>query len=72
MNGPDSEGFSTARWNPDKPHRCPTCHAVTIDTEKPKSWRVYTCCQCATDFTRWPILALALPRVGIRCAEHRP
>ncbi|MEU8740536.1 hypothetical protein AB0K62_13535 [Streptomyces halstedii] len=60
----------TVRWNTDKPHRCPDCHAVAIDMEKPKSYRVYTCCRCGTRFTRWPILAFMLPRVGIRRTEH--
>ncbi|MFJ3283332.1 hypothetical protein [Streptomyces halstedii] len=62
----------TVRWNTDKPHRCPDCHTVAIDMEKPKSYRVYTCCRCGTRFTRWPILAFMLPRVGIRCTEHAP
>lgn len=66
------EPNATVRWNRDKPHRCPNCHAVAVDMEKPKSWRVYTCCRCGTRFTRWPILAFALPHAGIRCSEHTP
>ena len=60
------------RWNTDKPHRCPDCHAVAVDMERPSKWRVYTCCRCATRFTRWPSLALVLRHVGIRCSEHAP
>jgi len=62
----------TARWNFDKPHRCPDCHAIAIDLERPKPWRIYTCCRCGTRFTRWPHLAWLLPSAGIRCSEHRP
>lgn len=59
------------RWNTDKPHRCPDCHAVAVSIETPRSWRVYTCCRCATRFTRWPRLARLLPDAGIFCGEHR-
>ncbi|MEU9615916.1 hypothetical protein AB0D56_30805 [Streptomyces sp. NPDC048209] len=62
---------TVARWNVDKPHRCPDCHAVAVDMEKPKKWRVYTCCRCGTQFTRWPHLVFVLPNAGIRCSEHR-
>lgn len=62
-----------ARWNFDKPHRCPACHAIAVDMDHPpKSWRIYTCCRCATRFTRWPRLGRLLPNAGIRCSEHRP
>lgn len=59
------------RWNHDKPHRCPACHAIAISGERPTWWRVYTCCRCHVQFTRWPRLAPLLPQVGTRC-EHRP
>ncbi|MFB8122058.1 hypothetical protein ACFVG1_12795 [Streptomyces bacillaris] len=61
---------TAVRWNVGKPHRCPECHAVAIDMEAPKSWRIYTCCRCATRFTRWPTLAFVLPHTGVRCTEH--
>lgn len=59
-------------WNADKPHRCPGCHAVAVDLERPSSLRVYTCCRCGSRFARWPRLARLLPDVGIRCSEHAP
>lgn len=60
----------TARWNANKPHRCPNCHNTAIGGERPSSWHVYTCCRCAARFTRWPWLARFLPDTGIRCGEH--
>lgn len=60
------------RWNEDKKHRCPQCHAVTVDMERPKSTRVYTCCRCESRFTRWPRLALLMRNAGVMCSEHRP
>jgi hypothetical protein len=60
-----------ARWNSDKPHRCPRCHAVAVSMGRPRPWLVYQCCRCASRFTRWPALARILPFAGIRCAEHR-
>ncbi|MEV7897932.1 hypothetical protein [Streptomyces cyaneofuscatus] len=57
---------SAVRWIANEPRRCPSCNAVAIDTEKPKPWRVYTCPRCNTRFTRWPILAFALPHAGAR------
>lgn len=59
------------RYNADKPHRCPQCHAVAVGGgDEFSPFRVYTCCQCGTRFTRWPRLAPVLPKVGIRCGEH--
>ena len=58
------------RWNEDKKHRCPRCHAVAVDTERPRSWRVYTCCRCAARFTRWPVLARFLRQAGTCCSAH--
>lgn len=60
----------TDRWNTDKPHRCPACHAVAVSSESPRSTRVYTCCRCGTRFTRWPRLARLLSDAGICCGEH--
>ena len=57
-------------WNEDKPHRCPRCHAVAIDMERPRPWRVYECCRCAARFTRWPRLAPVLPSAGVMCPGH--
>lgn len=56
-------------WNDDKPHRCPECHTVTV-FGKPSSLAVYTCCQCLTRFTRWPVLAFALPHAKSHCSGH--
>lgn len=58
------------RWEWDKPHRCPECYAVAIDLERPKSYKIYTCCQCSARFTRWPRLERWLPDVGVRCQQH--
>jgi hypothetical protein len=65
-----SERGPAVFWNDDKKHRCPACHAVTVDLERPRSWRVYTCCRCGTRFTRWPRLARLLPEAGVRCSEQ--
>lgn len=62
--------MTTHRWNTDKKHRCPTCHAVAVSTEIPRATRVYTCCRCATRFTRWPRLARLLSDAGVCCGEH--
>lgn len=59
------------RWNTDKPHRCPRCYAVAIDLERPRWWRIYTCCRCRTRFGRFPRLAWLLREVGVRCSEHQ-
>ena len=58
------------RWNDDKPHRCPWCHAVAVDLERPRRWRVYECCRCHARFTRFPWAARLLPFAGVRCSEH--
>lgn len=65
------ESPPVVRWNPDKPHRCPSCHAVAVDQERPRPTRVYTCCRCGVRFTRWPRLARVLRDVGVACSEHR-
>lgn len=58
------------RWNSDKKHRCPWCHAVTMQ-QPPSSLAVYQCCRCGTRFTRWPAVAWLLPDKGVVCPEHR-
>jgi hypothetical protein len=58
------------KWNEDKKHRCPECHAVTIDTQKPSKWKVYQCCRCGTVFCARPRLADLLPFAGVVCSEH--
>lgn len=60
----------TVRWNADKPHRCPDCHAVAIGSGTPRWWRVYTCCRCGSRFARWPHLARLLSDAGAACGEH--
>ncbi len=55
------------KWNTDKPHRCPKCHAVAVAGGRPSSWRAYGCCMCATDFARWPRIARFLPFVADTC-----
>jgi ribosomal protein L37AE/L43A len=59
------------RWNIDKNHRCPECHAVAVDMGRPRSSRVYTCCRCGVRFTRWPRLAWLMRDVGVQCSVHR-
>lgn len=59
-------------WNHDKPHRCPECHAVAIDTEDARRLAVYECCRCQTLFSRFPSLGRLLPKRGVRCSEHNP
>lgn len=58
------------RWNDDKPHRCPWCHAVAVDLERPRPWRVYQCYRCGARFARYPWLGRWLPFTGVRCSEH--
>jgi len=58
-------------WNYDKKHRCPSCHAVAIDMERPSKWKVYECCRCHARFARFPRLARVLPFAGVMCSEHR-
>lgn len=59
------------RYNDDKPHRCPECHAVT-DPEQLCKRAVVVCCQCDSRFTRWPRIQRFLPNLGVVCPEdHR-
>lgn len=65
--------MQAVRWNADKPHRCPECHAIAVDAPPAaRSFWVFTCCRCDARFTRWPRLARLLPKAGIRCTEHNP
>jgi ribosomal protein L37AE/L43A len=57
-------------WNADKPHRCPSCHAVT-DPDRVAKWRIVTCCRCRARFTRLARLAAVLPQAGVVCPEHK-
>jgi hypothetical protein len=61
------------RWDDDKPHRCPKCHAVAVDMERPGRWKIYACCRCGCLFSRHPCLAQAgaLRLAGIMCSQHR-
>lgn len=59
-------------YNDDKPHRCPACHAVTIDTGEARrklTLASVTCCRCGVRFTRWP--RLVLWHRGVVCSVHR-
>ncbi|MGW1290929.1 hypothetical protein ACWD4N_47145, partial [Streptomyces sp. NPDC002586] len=52
-------------WNSNKPHQCPHCHHDTV--ANPSRWDVYTCCNCATRFARFPRLQRFLRHVGVTC-----
>lgn len=55
----------TLRWNRDKPHRCPQCHAIWVYGDKyapndrweredplvPRWWKTYDCYRCGAVFT---------------------
>jgi hypothetical protein len=56
------------RWNFDKPHRCPWCHAIYA--ERPSRWTIMRCCRCGVLIARFPRLWRVLPYRGIVCAEH--
>lgn len=60
--------MKTQRWNDDKKHRCPACHAIAVP-EGPGSFSTYTCCRCGVGFARWPWLAWVLRRRGVVCPE---
>ncbi|MEU8952008.1 hypothetical protein [Streptomyces sp. NPDC048489] len=52
-------------WNTNKPHRCPQCAYDVIAA--PSRWEVYTCCNCATRFARYPRMQRILRHTGIMC-----
>lgn len=58
------------RWNVDKRHRCPKCHAIVVHYATVSSWRAYVCCRCVTRFARWPRLAWLLPTRPCDSEEH--
>lgn len=57
--------------NPDKRHRCPSCHAVA-DEQHRSNRAVVTCCSCGAEFTRFPFIAWLLPKAGVVCTAHGP
>jgi hypothetical protein len=61
---------TAVRWNVDKKHRCPKCHAIVIHHGPPSRWRVYRCCRCGARFARWPRLAPLLPVTDCDSDEH--
>lgn len=61
---------SIMRYNSDKPHRCPECHAVT-DPDHLSATSVVSCCRCGCSFTRFPRLAFVLRFRGVVCPGHQ-
>lgn len=55
------------KWNIDKPHRCPECHTIAVSGYRPKWYRVYTCCQCKTEFCKWPKLGFVFRHAYDTC-----
>lgn len=52
-------------WYSSKTYQCPQCKHDTVAS--PSSWEVYTCCNCATRFARFPRLERFLRHVGVTC-----
>ncbi|MDA5147448.1 hypothetical protein PEM37_38755 [Streptomyces sp. AD681] len=52
-------------WYSNKAYQCPQCHHDTV--ANPSRWEVYTCCNCATRFARFPRLQRFLRHVGVTC-----
>ncbi|MEU5044585.1 hypothetical protein [Streptomyces griseorubiginosus] len=52
-------------WYNNKTYQCPQCHHDTVAS--PSRWDVYTCCNCATRFARFPRLQRFLRHVGVTC-----
>ncbi|MET7693842.1 hypothetical protein ABZT06_38755 [Streptomyces sp. NPDC005483] len=52
-------------WYSNKTYQCPQCHHDTV--ADPSRWEVYTCCNCATRFARFPRLQRFLRHVGVTC-----
>ena len=59
------------KWNEDKPHRCPGCHAVAMPSsaEQPRRGVVYTCCRCGARFSSSPSRR-GMPQRGVVCDQH--
>ncbi|MDX2916245.1 hypothetical protein [Streptomyces griseiscabiei] len=60
-------------WNSNKAYQCPQCRHDTV--ADPSHWEVYTCCNCATRFARFPRLQRFLRHVGVTCefcTERQP
>lgn len=57
----DEYVFGVQKINENKPHRCPSCHAVAFWLNVPSSRFTSThliiCYRCDTQFTRWPFMA---------------
>ena len=62
------------RWNHDKPHRCPSCHAVAVSGRYvARWWRRYECCRCRTRFAALPCLwRLTVPAYGTCACFQNP
>ncbi|GAA1042131.1 hypothetical protein GCM10009566_42250 [Streptomyces murinus] len=52
-------------WYSNKAYQCPQCHHDTVAA--PSRWEVYTCCNCATRFARFPRLQRFLRHAGVTC-----
>ncbi|MGW4951467.1 hypothetical protein [Streptomyces parvulus] len=52
-------------WNSNKAFQCPRCGHDTVAS--PSRREVYTCCNCATRFARFPRLQRILRHVGVTC-----
>ncbi|MGW1288395.1 hypothetical protein ACWD4N_33120 [Streptomyces sp. NPDC002586] len=52
-------------WNSNTSFACPRCNHDTV--ANPSKWEVYTCCNCATRFARFPRLQRFLRHVGVTC-----
>ncbi|MFE5010953.1 hypothetical protein ACFRJ3_41175 [Streptomyces sp. NPDC056696] len=52
-------------WYSNKAYQCPRCRHDTVAS--PSRWEVYTCCNCATRFARFPRLQRVLRHVGVTC-----
>lgn len=67
----DESGAPVAKWDPGRPHRCPSCCAVASGTGPVSAWKIYQCCRCLRRFCAYPSVAALLPSAGITCPEHR-
>lgn len=53
-------------WYSSKAYQCPHCRHDTV-AALPSRWEVYTCCNCASRFARFPRLQRFLRHVGVTC-----